>query len=109
MKTKLFIGLVLVLLGTDLFTYATSRYMTTKYVLTRARERMEAALKKEELYEQVYRTDQPRIGPISLAISQAGGMYYWWNDGLVFWGAAVLLTATGILVPFVQPRRMNAA
>jgi hypothetical protein len=65
---------------------------------------MEAALKKKEegLYEQVYPADR-------LAISQAGGMYYWWNDGLPFWAAAVVLTASGVLIPLAQSRRTHAA
>jgi hypothetical protein len=69
LKTKHLIGLILVLAGTNLFTFTTTRYLTTKYVLTRADERMDAALKKEGLYETVYPMDQPHSVAISLAIS----------------------------------------
>jgi len=107
MKTKLLIGLILVLLGTNLFTYATARYTTTEHVLKRARERVEAALKKEGLYEQVYLND-PRHGvSVNLAISGAGGMYYSWNRALSFWGVAVLLIVTGILLPLVRSRKKD--
>ena len=102
---KPFIGLLLILLGTNVFTYATTRYTTTKRVLTRARERMDAALKTEGLYEQVYPSDRRRSVPLVLAIPHAGGMYYWWNDALLYWGTGGLLTITGLLVPFVQPRK----
>jgi len=108
-KAKVLISLLLVLLGTNLFTYATTRYKTTKGVLTRAGERMDEALKKEGLYEQVYSAEHPRFISITQAISLAGGMYYWWNDALTYWGAAGLLIIIGVLVPFVRRRRTHAS
>jgi hypothetical protein len=104
-KTKHVIALILVITGTNVFTFATARYWTTKHVLTRAQERMEVALKKEGLHETVYPTDRAQSVPLRLAIPLAGGMYYWWNDGLIYWGAGVVLTIVGILVPFVEPRK----
>ena|SRR5579872_5379237 len=104
MKTKLLVALILVLAGTNLFTFAASRYWTTKHVLTLAQERMDAALKKEGLYEQVYPSDRPRSVPLTLAIHQAGGMYYWWNDGLIYWGAAGVLTLSGLAVTRYEPQ-----
>lgn len=109
MKTKLFVAVVLVLVGTNLFTYTTTRYETTRTVLIRAEERLKAALNTEGLYEQVFPADQPRSAAVVLAISQAGGGYYWWNDALWYWGAAVILTISGFLVPFVGLRRRDAA
>jgi hypothetical protein len=108
-KKQFFIGLVLVFVGVNLFTYATTRYTTTRRVLTHARERMDAALKTEGLYEQVYPADKPRSVQLMMAISHAGGMYYWWNEALLFWGASGLLAIVGVLVPFVQPRRTPAS
>lgn len=108
MKTKHLIALVLVLVGTNLFTFSTTRYWTTKHVLTRAQERMDSALKKEGLFEQFYPSDRPRSVPLTLAIPLAGGMYYWWNDGLIFWGAAVLLTLSGLAVTRHKPRTRDA-
>lgn len=108
MKTKHFKALVLVLLGTNLFTFATTRYWTTKHVLTRAQERMDTALRKEGLYEQFYPSDRPRSVPLTLAIPLAGGMYYWWNDGLLYWGAAVLLTLSGVAVTRYEPPKKAA-
>jgi hypothetical protein len=108
-KAKLVFAIVLVLLGTNLFTYATTRYTTTRTVLTRAQQRLKDALTAEGLYEQVFvPTDRPRSIPVQFAISQAGGSYYWWNDGLVYWGAAGVLTISGLLVPLVRPRRRDA-
>ena len=109
MKLKHLIAFVLLLTGSNLFTFATTRYLTTKDVLTTAEERMNAALKKEGLYEQVYPSDRSRRVQLSLAISQAGGMYYWWNDGLLYWGVGGVLIITGALSPLVQSRRQHVA
>ena len=81
MKTKHLIALVLVLLGTNIFTYATARYWTTGHVLTRAQERTYAALRKEGLYELIYPPEKfPTAKPpnisVFMAIHEAGGMYY---------------------------------
>ena len=64
-------------------------------------------MKKEGLYEQVYLNEYRQGVSVNLAISGAGGMYYWWNRALSFWGIAVLLIVTGILVPLVQPRKKD--
>ena len=101
-KTRLILGLLFVLLGTNVFTYATTRYTTTKQVLTHARSRMDAALNQEGLYEEVYPPGRPRSYFLMSAISGAGGMYYWWNDALVYWGVASVLASTGVLLPFVR-------
>ncbi len=93
---------MLLLVGTNLFTLATTRYWTTRHVLTQAQERMDAALQREGLYDQ-------RSVAITLAIHQAGGMYHWWNDGLLYWGAAVVLTLLGLGVTRYQPRTRQAS
>jgi hypothetical protein len=108
MKPKLIIGLLLVLVGTNLFTFATTRYLTTKHVLTRAEERMDAALKKEGLYESVFPKDRPLSVEISLAISQAGGWYYWENDAVIYWGGAILLVITGLAATRYEQRKKSA-
>ncbi len=106
---KYLIALILIIVGTNLFTFATARYWTTKHVLTRAQDWMDAALKKEGLYDQVYPPDRPRSVPLTLAIPLAGGMYYWWNDGLIYWGAGAVLTIVGFLVLRVETRAANKA
>lgn len=103
-KPKYFIALALVLIGTNLFTFATTRYWTTKHVLTQAQDNLDAALKKEGLYDKIYPPDHPRNVAIMWAIGHSGGMYYWWNDGLIYWGAAVVLTLSGLAVTRFEPR-----
>ena len=104
MKAKYLIALVLLFIGANSFTFATARYWTTEHVLTQARERMDAALRKEGLYEQVYPPNWAHRGALTLAIGQAGGLYYWWNDGLIYWGAAIVLILSGVAVTFYEPR-----
>lgn len=106
MKTKHFIALILVLVGTNLFTYATSRYWTTKHVLTRALERVSAVTEQQRSGE-AHPGQSPEL-QIRRAISGAGGMYYWWNDGLFYWGAAVVLTLSGLAVTGYEPQKTNA-
>jgi len=105
MKARNVVALILVLVGTNLFTFATTRYLTTKDVLTRAQQRLDAALKNEGLYDQVFPPDRPRSVPISMAIGQAGGLYYWWNDAFIYWGLGFVLIASGVLVPFLKSER----
>jgi hypothetical protein len=105
-KTKYLIALSLVLVGTNLFTFATSRYWTTKHVLTRAREHVITVMEQQ-------RSGETRTGlspelQIQRAIGMAGGMYYWWNDGLIYWGAAVLLTLSGLAVTRYELRKKVA-
>jgi hypothetical protein len=109
MKGKHLIGFLLILIGTNTFCFATTRYWTTRYVVTRAQERLDVALKKEGLWEQVHPVDGPSKVSLMLAISLAGGMYYWWNEGLIYWGAGFVLTAAGVLVSKYEPRKKNAA
>lgn len=88
--------MVLILAGTNMFTFATSRYWTTKDVLTRAQERVQTAARKDGV--QLSRSMQ-------FAISFAGGLYYWWNDGLIYWTSGATMTVIGFLVPFVESRK----
>src|SRR6266436_801720 len=106
MKTKHFVALVLLLAGTNLFTYATARYWTTHLVLTRARERVKAVLEKQRAEGQ--RPDQSPESGIDMAVSMAGGMYGWWNDGLSYWGSGAVLVISGILVTQLETRKKNA-
>lgn len=107
MKTKSIVSLVLVLVGTNLLTYATARYLTTYEVLTHARARVNAVLERQRAGEQ--RPGQSTESQIDMAVGQAGGMYYWWNEGLLYWGAGGLLVISGLLVTRLEPLRKDAA
>jgi uncharacterized membrane protein len=112
-KTKHFIGLVLVLVGTNLFTFAASRYWTTQHVLIRAQDRLDAALTKDGLYDQVYPIPDGRPRPqsvdIPLAVRNAGGSYYWWNAAIGYWLVGVLLVLVGVGIMFYVPQKKPAA
>lgn len=114
MKAKFLIGLVLMLVGTNLFTYATTHYWTTSYVLPRALSGTYSALRQAGHYDLIYppetnSTEQKPNSSVFMAINMAGGMYYWWNDGILYWIAGGLLTVSGVLVPFVQSRQRATA
>ena len=102
MKIKHIIAFVIFVVGTNVFTYATTRYWTTAHVLNRGQSNMEAALKREGLYEAVYLSQGPNAVQLRMAIRGAGGMYYWYNDGLIYWGAGALLMIIGALIPLVE-------
>ena len=105
-KAKHFIALILVLIGTNLFTFASSRYWTTGHVLQRAEEAVQAVMAKQEIA--VASPDHDPYTGIPRAVSGAGGIYYWWNDGVVCWGAGVVLILSGLAVTRYEPRRSDA-
>lgn len=113
MKPKYIVSLILILVGTNLFTYATARYWTTGYVLTRAKERTYAALRKEGLDYLIYPPEKitaskPNIS-VFMAINQAGGMYYWWNEGLLYWGLGSVLAISGLLATQLVSKKHDDA
>jgi len=102
---------LLVLVGTNLSTYSYTRYVTTRHVLVDARTAAEVFLTNHGFLPAVdtpaQKTAEAKdeaakalIGDITLA----GGLYYWWNRSLVYHGAAILLIAVGLLLPFVRSR-----
>ncbi len=108
MKKSTILGLLLVLLGTNVFTYATTRYLTTRRVLDGAERRLHERLKEAGYYDMVFPPNDERgiriVPVISNAILNAGGDYYWWNDGLLFWATAALLTFAGAALTQYRPR-----
>ena len=90
MKTRHLIALFLLLAGTNVFTYVTTRLRTTQDVLTRADDRLEMALKKDGVYDQLYTTrrspNSPQIlSDLEVAILGAGGMEHWGGFAMLYW------------------------
>lgn len=106
MKAKYIVALILMLVGTNLFTYATARYWTTQHVLTRAHTRVMDIFMKQKVGEQSI--DQSLDRQILMAMANAGGAYDWWNDGLLYWGAAIVLILSGLAVTRYEPRKKDA-
>ena len=102
MRTRNLAALVLMLGGTNILTFASTRYWTTEHVLTSAQERMNSTLKKDGIYEQVYEADS--FGHLAPAIHNAGGMYYWWNDAIPYWAFGFILTFSGLAVSRYEPK-----
>jgi hypothetical protein len=108
MKPKYVISLLLVLVGTNLFTYETSRYFTTCVLLKRARARVEDVVESQQAGG-VEPRGQPFRVQIDRAIGNAGGMYYGWNEGLLYWGIGGLLAISGLLVTRLEPSQKDVA
>ena len=100
-KAKHLIALILVLIGTNLFTFACSRYWTTRHVLSQASERVSTVMEQQESGDTA--PDFSSWPRIRHAIEWAGGRYYWWNDGLIYWGSGVVLILSGLAVTRYQP------
>ena len=109
MKIKYLIAFTLLLVGTNLFTFATTRYETTNYVLTRAQDRMDKALITDGLYDKVYAYPSGPVRPefvdMLLAIRNAGGLYFGANERIPYWIGSFFCIIFGILLPFHEPRR----
>ena len=96
MKPKYAVAFALVLLGTNIFTYATTRYWTTSHILPKAHENVVAVLAKH--YPEDIGPGQDLSKATFWAVNIAGGMYYWWNAAGLYWIAGGFLTITGLLV-----------
>ena len=105
-RSTLALAFVCLLLGTNVVTWTTTRYLTTRNVLTRAQQRMETVLRDEGVFEQLS-TGEHRI-EFRLAIPLAGGRYYGYNAALPYWGVGIALVAAGVLIPFTRNTRSAA-
>lgn len=105
-RSTLIVAFVCLLLGTNVLTWTTTRYVTTRNVLTRAQQRMETVLREEGVFEQLS-IGEHRI-EFRLAIPLAGGRYYGYNAALPYWGVGIVLLAAGVLIPFARNKRSAA-
>jgi len=105
MKIKYIIALVLILAGTNLFSYAATRYATTESVLIQAGNRTTDFLEKEGILKADGIDNLPLRNGILIRIHTAGGIYFWGNDGRVLCLLGGVLTAIGIVVTRYEPAR----
>ena len=107
MRAHHILALVLCVVGSHLITFGATRQWTTRYVLTRAEARMAAALRNAGVYEQLYPEGRARSVDLQLAIPMAGGMYYWWNDAVAYWGTGFIIVLSGLAVSRYAPRHRS--
>ena len=105
-RSTLIVAFICLLLGTNVLTCTTTRYLTTRKVLTRAQQRMETVLRDEGVFERLSTGEHG--AQFRLAIPLAGGRYYGYNDALPYWGVGIVLLAAGALIPFARNRRSPA-
>lgn len=104
MRLKLIISVLLLLAGTNLFTYSTTKQLTTAEVLIAAEKRTLEVVKAAEAFPLLFPDGQIPGSDFSTAIAQAGGMYYGINEvqGAKYTG--VMFVGIGLLLPFVRLR-----
>ena len=96
MKWNTIVGLILVILGTNLFTYAATRYWTADHVITNAYERAKLTIEKQKSGEMPPNIGQSPGSQILMAISLTEGLYHG-QQPLIFRGFfAASLLVTGI-------------
>jgi hypothetical protein len=76
MKWNVIVGVILVIVATNLFTYAATRYRIGDYIITNAREQARITMEKQKTGEMVPNAGQSREGQILMAISMTEGMYH---------------------------------
>jgi len=103
-SAKAFLSVLLILIGSNICTYAATRYITTRDTLTTARGKVETFLRTSGVLPAI--DDAPMIDPTDLAaagkrlvgdVALAGGMYHWWNDSLPYYGIGIVLCVAGVL------------
>ncbi|HRX84762.1 MAG TPA: hypothetical protein P5572_07070 [Phycisphaerae bacterium] len=103
-----FLCVLLLVAGTNICTYAYTRYVTTRVVVTAALDRTKIFLEDEGYYPHDQAggrvTEKQFVAAKQLlsGLSLAGGLCYWWNDSLPYHGLGILMTATGVLLAFVR-------
>ena len=107
-KPRFFISSAFLVVGTAALTYATTRTWTTELVLSRASDRVSEYLEAKNLLIGVSNQDvdidqETHVEARSLVgrVAGSGGMKYWWNDAIPYWGGGVFLFIIGCLIPFV--------
>lgn len=114
LKTTL--STTLVAVGIGICTYAYTRYRITEATLTSAQDLTRAFLEEQKLLRGASNKHVDIADDLDLAsrellgeIGFAGGMYYWYNDSLVYHGLGILLFLTGVLLPMTNAWKRPAA
>lgn len=96
------------LCGTNIITYAATRTFTTSDVLERAKLATTVFLEQEEYFPAPGRGTPSAERVIKGKelfhdVVEAGGMYYWSNDALPYYGVGVLFIIAGAGLPLLTP------
>jgi len=103
MRPKNAVALFLVIIGTNIFTYAFTRRATTERLLTRAQNRMIATIKKDGYYAAAYPSELPPH--VTYALYGEGGRYFWHNEALSYFALGGCLIAFGYVVARVDIKK----
>jgi hypothetical protein len=94
MKLNTIVGLVLVILATNLFTYAATRYWTAEQVITGAYERAKLTMDKQKSGEILPSLAQSPESQVLMAIGTTEGLYFGEDAFIIggFFAASLLVT-----------------
>jgi hypothetical protein len=96
MKLNKFVGVILVIVATNLFTYAATRYWVGDLILTNALERAKAAMDKQRTSELLPNPGQSSENQILMAISMTEGLYHGENNFIFYCWLTPSLILTGL-------------
>jgi hypothetical protein len=105
MKWNVLIGVILVVVATNLFTYAATRYWIADDILTHARERARLTMEKQKSGELLPNTGQSSESQVLMAISMTEGMYRGENTFIFYVWFAPSLFLTGLYFLSRNPKK----
>ena len=96
MKWNAIVGVILVIVATNLFTYAATRYWIGDHILTNAHENARLTMEKQKSGEMPPHPGQSPEGQVLMAISMTEGMYHGEDTFIFFVWFAPSLLLTGL-------------
>lgn len=96
MKWNAIVGVILVIVATNLFTYAATRYRIGDVILTKAHERARITMDKQKSGELLPNAGQSAEGQVLMSISMTEGMYHGENTFIFYCWFAPSLFLTGL-------------
>jgi hypothetical protein len=96
MKWNVIVGVILVIVATNLFTYAATRYYIGDIIITKAHERARVTMEKQKSGEIQPNIGQSRESQILMAISMTEGMYHGEDTFIFYLWFAPSLLLTGL-------------
>lgn len=104
------ISLILILVGTNVLTYAYTRANVTRRTARAAEQLTEEFLREKELFSprapatSSEASDRQDSTWLMIQIRNCGGQKYWHNRAALFYSIGVSLVLLGLLLPIVQRR-----
>lgn len=106
------ISAILLIIGTNVFTYAQTRFVTTDRLLGKAKTHVEEFLVQNGFLPPFESTPPTSFNDrmvcastLITKVTEVGGSKRWRNHSGPYWGLGILLVVTGALLPFVTKKK----